>query len=217
MFCAVVWAGGFVSPATAQSLPLREAPIIEPAQAVPPPRAASAPLAPPSPQSVVSTFLDACVLNEGEMYAVTDWALTQGFEALDPLRTGAEDLLGGVAGTVLSAPGSGGHVLLAVSTDHRCLVWTEQTNGPLLRVAFKKMISGLGGKGARVQSVIDRNVSSAGAWRNQSQWRYRRVGGSKDFGLGSATTLGNTLSTQLLHFAPMAPAAPPYPDGVPSR
>lgn len=208
------WCG---SPAVAQPLPLREAPIIEPSPAAEPQRAASAPSAPPVPQAVVGVFLEACVLNEGEVAAVTDWALAQGFEPIDPLRTGAEDLLGGAAGTVLSAPGSAGHVLLAVAQDQRCLVWTERTNGPLLRKAFQKMVSGLGFKGARVQSVIDRNLSSAGAWRNQSQWRYRRVGGARDFGLGSATTLANAPGTQLLHFAPMAPVAPPYPDGMPSR
>ena len=79
------------------------------------------------------------------------------------------------------------------------------------------MVSALGFKGARVQPVMDRNLSSAGAWRNQLQWRYRRVGGDQDFGLGSATTLSQTLGAQLLHFAPMAPVAPPYPDGSPSR
>jgi hypothetical protein len=208
----------FASSVAAQSLPLREAPIIEPPKASDPAPAASAPKsAPPSVQAVVQVFLDACVLNEGQSGAVIDWALAQGFEPLDPLRTGAEDLLSGAAGTVLALPGSSGHVLLAAGDDRRCLVWAEQTNGPRLRIAFQKMVSGLGFKGAKLQSVIDRNLSSAGTWRNQTQWRYRRVGGSEDFGLGSATTLAGAAGAQLLHFAPMTRVAPPYPDGMPSR
>jgi hypothetical protein len=206
--------------AGAQGLPLREAPIIEPplaSDAAPPAAAASTPAASPSAQAVVQVFLDACVLNEGQASAIVDWALAQGFEPVDPLRTGAEDLLSGAAGAVLAAPGTSGRVLLAAGEDRRCIVWAEQTNGPRLRLAFQKMVSALGFKGAKVQSVIDRNLSSAGAWRNQSQWRYRRVGGGEDFGLGSATTLAGTPSTQLLHFAPMAHPAPPYPDGMPSR
>ena len=204
--------------AGAQSAPLREAPILEPNLAPWPP-AASAPLgAVPSVQAVVQVFLDACVLNEGQAGPVVDWALAQGFEPLDPLRTGAEDLLSGAAGTVLAVPGSGGRVLLAAGEDRRCIVWAEQSNGPRLRGAFQKMVADLGANGARVQPVMDRNLSSAGTWRNQTQWRYRRVGGSEDFGLGSATTLAVAAAgTQLLHFAPMARPAPPYPDGMPSR
>ena len=208
----------FAFGASAQSLPLREGPIIEPPQpgdAVP--AAPALRSAPPSVQAVVQVFLDGCVLNEGRSSAVIDWALAQGFEPMDPLRTGAEDLLGGAAGAVLAAPGTSGQVLLAAGDDRRCIVWAERTNGPGLRIAFQKMISDLGFKGAKLQSVIDRNLSSAGAWRHQTQWRYRRVGGSEDFGLGSATTLAATPASQLLHFAPMARVAPPYPDGMPSR
>ena len=203
--------------ASAQSAPLREAPIIEPSLAPWPPPASAPEGAAPAAQAVVQVFLDGCVLNEGQASAVVDWALAQGFEPLDPLRTGAEDLLSGAAGTVLAVPGSGGRVLLAAGVDRRCIVWAEQTNGPRLRGAFQKMVADLGAKGARVQPVIDRNLSTAGTWRNQTQWRYRRVGGSEDFGLGSATTLAATAGTQLLHFAPMARPAPPYPDGMPSR
>lgn len=208
----------FAGQAAAQFLPLREAPIIEPASPfdvapTPPAR----PSAPPSVEAVVRVFLDGCVLNEGQSAAVIDWALAQGFEPLDPLRTGAEDLLGGAAGAVLAVPGSAAQVLLAAGEDRRCIVWAENTNGPGLRGEFRKMVSGLGFKGARVQSVIDRNLNSGGAWRNQSQWRYRRVGGGEDFGLGSATTLGAAPSAQLLHFAPMTRPMPPQPDGTPSR
>jgi hypothetical protein len=205
--------------ASAQSLPLRQAPIIEPAPAGDWPLAASAPRgssASPSAQAVVQVFVEGCVLNEGQSTSVVDWALTQGFEALDPLRAGAEDLLDGTAGSVLAMPGTDGQVLLAAAQDGRCLVWAERTNGPQVRSAVQKVVSGLGFKGARIQAVMDRNLNSAGAWRNQSQWRYRRVGGDRDFGLGSATTLSGS-GAQLLHFAPMAPAKPPAPDGIPSR
>ncbi|KNZ34279.1 MAG: hypothetical protein AD742_02555 [Methylibium sp. NZG] len=205
--------------ASAQSAPLREAPIIEPQLAPWPPAApAAAPAtSPPTAELVVQIYLDACVQHEGQSGAAIDWALARGFEPLDPLRTGAEDLLSGAAGAVLAAPGTAGRVLLAAGEDRRCIVWAEQTNGPRLRTAFQRMVGELGAKGARVQPVIDRNLNSAGSWRNQLQWRYRRVGGSEDFGLGSATTLAAGTGTQLLHFAPMARVAPPYPDGMPSR
>jgi hypothetical protein len=216
----------FSTRVAAQSQQWREAPIIEPAEATAA-AAAPKPVPPPSADAVVQVYLDGCVLHEGRSAAVIDWALAQGFEPLDPLRTGAEDLLGGAAGAVLAAPGSGERVLLAAGDDRRCVVWAENTHGPGLRSAFQKMVSALGFKGARVQGVIDRNLNSGGAWRNQSQWRYRRVGGSEDFSLGSATTLGGAASAQLLHFAPMASAAPPavapavvaprQPGGAPSR
>jgi len=202
--------------AVAQSEPLREGPIIDPPKAIfDPPRSPAT--NPPSVQALVQVFLDACVLNEGHPNGAVDWALAQGFEPVDPSRTGAENLLDGLPGTVLEMPGSDGHALLVVALNRRCLVWAEQTSGPKLRIAFQKMVSGLGSKGARVQSVVDRNLTSAGTWRNQSQWRYRRVGGSEDFGLGSATTLAGAPNSQLLHFAPMARPAPPHPDGLPSR
>ncbi len=210
--CALVCPGWLVSPASAQAPLLRDGPIIEPKPAAPQPLAAAL-----TEQSVVQVFLEGCVLHEGQSGAVTDWALAQGFESLDPLRTGAEDLLGGAAGTVLAVPGSAGRVLLAAGEDRRCLVWAEQTSGPKLRSAFQKLVSSLGFKGARVQSVIDRNLNNGGAWRNQSLWRYRRVGGDQDFGLGSATTLAHAPGAQLLHFAPMAGVAPRQPDGMPSR
>ena len=125
----------FAAAAGAQSLPLRQAPIIEPSKAPEPQPAASAPLA---AQSVAQVFLDGCVLNEGQPSAVVDWALAQGFEPVDPLRTGAEDLLGGTPGAVLAMPGSAGLVLLAAAQDRRCLVWAESTNGPRLRSAFRR-------------------------------------------------------------------------------
>jgi hypothetical protein len=166
---------------------------------------------------VVQVFLEGCVLNEGQTGGTIDWALAQGFEPLDPLVAGAEELLGGVEGTVLVAPGSAGRVLLAAAQGQRCVVWAQGQHGPKLRAAFEKMVSALRVKGARVEIMLERNLASAGAWRNQSQWRYRRLGGDQDFGLGSATTLVDGPGAQLLHFAPLPPAAPPAPDGMPTR
>ncbi len=203
--------------AAAQPLPLREAPIIEPEAAPADVAKPPAPNGRPMPDAVAKVYLEGCVANEGQSNAVVDWALAQGFEPVDPLRFGAEDLLSGVPGTVLAAPGSGGGVLLASTLNRRCLVWAENTHGPRLRIAFQRMVAGLGTKGAKVQPMMERNLNSGGAWRNQSQWRYRRVGGSEDFGLGSATTLAGSPGTQLLHFTPLANPPPPHPDGQPSR
>lgn len=202
------------APSVAQSLPWRRAPIIEPHQVFQSPLAATAP---PTVERVVQIFLDACVLNEGQPTAVIDWALTQGFEPLNPLQADAAELLGGVAGTALAAPGSAGLVVLAATQDGRCVLWAESMNGPRLRTAFHAMVDSLAAQGARLQTVIARNLESGGAWRHQSQWRYRQVGAERDFGLGSATTLADAPGAQLLHFGPIEPSAARDPDGLPRQ
>ena len=201
----------FAAPLQAQPLPVREALLGAAAEATEPPRVVA------SPQSVIQVFLEGCVQNDGQPTAVADWALAHGFEPLDALGAGADDLLGGEPGLVLGAPASAGKVLLASTQSQRCVVWAEQVNGPALRQAFQKMASSLGFKGAKLQSMIDRTLATAGVWRHQSQWRYRRAGGDQDFGLGSATTLVDTPRAQLLHFAPLQSTAPPALDGMPSR
>ena len=205
---------GLATGVAAQSLPWREAPIIEPHQVIP-----RAPPPPPAPtvESITQTFLDACVRNEGQATAVIDWALMHGFEPLDPLRADAGELLGGAAGTALAAPGGGGRVMLAAMQDGRCVLWAERTPGPPLRNAFQAMVGSLSAKGAKVQIIASRNLSAGETWRHQAQWRYRRVGGSQDFGLGSATTLADAPGSQLLHFAPMDLPSAPDPDGVARR
>jgi hypothetical protein len=203
-----------VAPAAAQALPWRRAPIIEPHQVLAPPPAASAP---PTVERVVQIFHDACVVHEGQPTAVIDWALNQGFEPLNPLQADASELLGGVDGTALAAPGSAGLVVLAAAQDGRCVLWAEKMNGPRLRTAFHAMVDSLAAQGARLQAVIARNLESGRAWRHQSQWRYRQVGAERDFGLGSATTLAEAPGAQLLHFGPIEPSAARDPDGLPRQ
>jgi hypothetical protein len=63
-------------------------------------------------------------------------------------------------------------------------------------------------------------VERGGAWRMQLQMRYRRVGGSQDFGVGTVTTLTTAPAAQALNLAPMpsrldAPATDPM--GLPVR
>jgi hypothetical protein len=215
---ALFWAcAGWLAlpePSMAQAQEWREAPIIEPQDQ----RLPARPVAlPPDPRSVVEVFHDACIDHEGQPAAVIDWALAHGYQPLDSMVLGAQELLGGAAGTVLAAPLSAGTLMLAVTDEPRCLVWAEKTVGPELLKAFQTMVSGLAFRGAKVQSQLQRNLNAGGAWRNQAQWRYRRVGGDRDFGLGSATTLAPAPSTQLLNFAPW-PAVPSRdPDGQPRR
>lgn len=167
------------------------------------------------PEDVVRIFEQACVSTEGRSTAAIDWALGQGFEPVDPMRA-SDTLPDGQAGTVLVAPASDGHVLLAAS-ENQCSVWAEGAPGPSLRLAMAQLVSRLEGRGAKVQVVVNRSVERAGAWRNQAQWRYRAVGASEDLGLGSVTTLNDGPGTQVLHLAPM-PRTPSYaPDGTPLR
>ena len=49
------------------------------------------------------------------------------------------------------------------------------------------------------------------------QVRFRRVGGSQDFGLGAVTTLGEQAGAQALRLEPAPTAARFDPDGVPAR
>jgi hypothetical protein len=167
------------------------------------------------PEAVARIFEQACILTEGVTGAAIDWALSQGFEPVDPMRP-SEGLLDGKAGTVLVAPASEGRVMLAAA-ESQCSVWAERTPGPPVRLAMAALAGRLQGKGAKLQVVVNRNVERSGAWRNQAQWRYRSVGGSQDFGIGSVTTLTDSPGTQVLHLAPM-PHTPNYaPDGTPLR
>lgn len=182
------------------------------AQDGPAPRSAWA-----SPQGAAQIFVQACVQTSAEEGAAVDWALTQGFEPVDPMRGSMEGLLAGQPGSVLAAPGTGGRVLIAAATGRQCTVWAEQMSGPLVRSAMQEALGVLASKGARVQLGVDRNFERAGAWRNQLQWRYRAVGGSADLGIGAITTLGDTPGTQGLNVAPL-PATPAFaPDGMPAR
>ncbi len=170
-----------------------------------------------SAQALTQVFRQACIQTEGQTSLAIDWALSQGFEPVDPLRMGAEHLLGGKPGTVMAAPASGGRVLLAAAVDGACSVWSEQALGPAVRAAFLSMVDALALQGARLKPQLDRSIERAGAWRSQLQWRYRRVGGSHDFALSAVTTLSASPGTQLLHLQPQPPAVNHSPDGLPTR
>jgi hypothetical protein len=176
--------------------------------------------APTAAATIVRVFIDGCVTNEGDSMKTVDWAINQGFEP-DFARGGAaETLLQGQPGTVLALPQSASPVLLAIDLDKRCTVWAEHGDGPAVRAEFVKAMSALGAKGARLQTLQERTVERGGAWRMQLQMRYRRVGGSQDFGVGAVTTLAAPPAAQALSLAPIAsrldaPATDPI--GVPLR
>jgi hypothetical protein len=169
---------------------------------------------------IVRVFIDGCVANEGESMKTVDWAINQGFEP-DFAQGGAgETLLSGRPGTVLAMPNSASPVLLAIDLDKRCTVWAERGDGPAVRAEFVKAMNALAAKGARLQPLQERTVERAGAWRMQLQMRYRRVGGSQDFGVGTVTTLTAPPAAQALSLAPMASrleAPATDPSGVPAR
>lgn len=170
-----------------------------------------------TPQGTAQLFQQACLTTGAEESAAVDWALSQGFEPVDPLRGSMDGLLAGQPGTVLVAPGTQGRVMLAAATGGQCTVWAEQMAGPPTRWAMLDALSSLANKGAKVQLGVDRNFERAGAWRNQLQWRYRAVGASGDLGVGAITTLGDTPGTQGLNAAPL-PATPAFaPDGMRTR
>jgi hypothetical protein len=145
---------------------------------------------------IVRVFIDGCVANEGESMKTVDWAINQGL------------------------PNSASPVLLAIDLDKRCTVWAERGDGPAVRAEFVKAMNALAAKGARLQPLQERTVERAGAWRMQLQMRYRRVGGSQDFGVGTVTTLAAPPAAQALSLAPLpsrleAPATDPI--GLPAR
>jgi len=165
----------------------------------------------PNAEAVVRVFVDACVIPEGELTAAVDWAINHGFSPADQTAIDVRPLLGGQPGNVFAMPDSAAPVLLAVTTDRRCTVWVERMSGPSLRRAFQQAAAQLVTRGARVQPMFDRTIERAGAWRQHLQVRYRRVGGSQDFGIGVVTTVVAAAGSQALHFAPV-PATPPATD-----
>lgn len=176
----------------------------------------SAPLREAEPAEVVRWFVEGCVAHEGEPVPVMDWALTRGFDPLDPIFPEVGALLAGRAGAVLRSPD--GAVMLATTTDGACTVWAERSIGPAVFLALQQAIGQLSGGGARVQVQFERHIERAGAWRRQWQARYRRVGGAMDLGLGSVTTLTDTPAAQVLQLSRVPPAGPVSdPDGLPRR
>lgn len=166
----------------------------------------------PVAQAIVRVFIEACVLTEGDQMAAVDWAVSQGFNPLDVMAPSVEPLLAGKPGTVLAMPNQP-QVWLVAAMGGPCAVWAEHSAGPPLHLAFQQAISQLAAKGARAQVSMERTVERAGAWRRQVQWRYRRVGGSQDFGLGAVTTLSDQPASQVLHLERLPPAVMQDPDG----
>jgi hypothetical protein len=190
-----------------------------------------------TPQGVANVFQQACLRTGAQAEAAVDWALTQGFEPLDALGGTGYDLLEGQPGNVLRAPpdlslrarppetgvpmpGAEDRLLLVVTHDQRCTVWAQRVSGPQLRMAMAEVLDRLGTSGARVTRDFERNIERGGAWRNQSQWRYRALRGSVEFGVSAVTTLNAAPATQALNMAPwqalLAPPGP-APAGVPGR
>ncbi|MFZ2652272.1 MAG: hypothetical protein WA210_19415 [Burkholderiaceae bacterium] len=169
-----------------------------------------------TPQGVASIFQQACLGSAGQAEAAVDWALTQGFEPLDAFSASAHELLEGRPGNVLAAPGSQGRVLLVIAQDQHCSVWAQRISGPQLRLATAEMLARENAGGARILLDVERNIASAGAWRSQTQWRYRAAGASIEFGLSAVTTLSATPATQALNMAPWQAAAA-APDAMTGR
>ena len=170
-----------------------------------------------TPLAVANLFQQACLRTGAQAEAAVDWALTQGFEPLDALGGPGYDLLEGQPGNVLAAPGSEGRVLLVVTHDQRCTVWAHRISGPQLRLAMVEVLDRLGSGGARVVRDFERNIERSGAWRNQTQWRYRASRASVEFGVNAVTTLSAAPATQALNMAPSPHPVGPAPDGLRSQ
>jgi hypothetical protein len=170
------------------------------------------------PRNVARAFVQACLQTEGQPSAAVDWALSQGFEPLDPLRGNADELLSGQPGSVLVAPGSDGRVLLAVAEGQRCTLWVDKAAGPPLKLAMAAVLAEQTTRGAKLSVEVDRAVENAGAWRNHLQWRYRALGARNEFSIVAVTTLLPTPATQAINLSPARPLGAAFsPDGQPLR
>lgn len=161
-----------------------------------------------TPQGVAKIFHQACLRNAAHSEAAVDWALGQGFDPMDALGGSGYELLEGQPGNVLTAPGSDGRVMLVVTNDLRCTVWAHQIEGPQLRLAVAETLDRIGAAGGKIVREYVLNIDRAGAWRNQTRWRYRAEGESVEFGVSAVTTLGAGPATQALNMAPWQAPAP---------
>ncbi len=183
-------------------------PFIEAARAA----ASSAPREAVAAATLVRVFVEGCIAHDGESMKTVDWAINQGFDASDAHLGPGASLLSGRPGTVMALPGSGGaSLLLAIDLDKRCTVWADRSDGPAVRAEFGKAIAALTARGARVQPVLERSIERAGAWRHQLQMRVRRAGGTRDFDVGSVTTLTPQPAAQVLSLAPLSADAAAAP------
>jgi hypothetical protein len=171
--------------------------------------AAALPPAPAAAAGVVRVFVEGCLAHEGDAMKTVDWAINQGFEWFDAHTAPGATLLAGRAGTVLAMPHSASRVLLAIDLERRCTVWADRSEGPALRAEVVKALAALAARGARLQATNERSVERAGAWRQQTQWRYRAVGGARDLDVGAVTTLAAGPAAQVLSVAPAPDAAAP--------
>jgi hypothetical protein len=158
---------------------------------------------PVAADAIVRAFVGGCVAHEGDPTRTVDWAIEQGFEPADAQAGAGAALLSGQPGTLLSMPGSAGQVVLAIDQAQRCTVWAERGDGPAVRAEFVKAMNALAAKGARVRPMPERTIERGGAWRLQVQMRYRRAGGSQDFGVGAVTTFTPQPTAQVLSAAPI--------------
>ncbi len=168
-------------------------------------------------QTIVALFVDGCITHEAALQPVVDWALNAGLVPQDSQSSGARVLLDGHAGSVFSPPGAEGRVMLAVAEGQHCVLWVDRAAGPSIRLALLQKLGERKARGDRVEPEFDRRIERSGAWRQQTQWRYRRVGGSSDFGIGLVSTLTDGPASQVLRWAPLAPVVGFAPDGVPAR
>jgi hypothetical protein len=158
---------------------------------------------PIKPKTIITIFEQACVRTAGQSAEAVDWALAHDFEPVDSDTRGSmETLLAGEPGTVLVAPKTDGRVMLAVAFN-QCSVWAERTPGPPVRAALSAMVQAQSSKGAKTQTLLDRSMERAGAWRNQMKWRYRPAGTAQDWNLNAVTTLANSPGTQVLRWSPV--------------
>ena len=161
-----------------------------------------------TPQGVANIFNQACLRSAAKAEAAVDWALGQGFEPIDALGGPGYELLEGQPGNVLTAPGSDGRVMLVVTNDLRCTVWAHQMIGPQLRLAVAETLDRVGAAGGKIVRDFVLNIDHAGAWRNQTRWRYQAEGESSEFGVSAVTTLSAGPATQALNMAPWQAPAP---------
>lgn len=174
--------------------------------------AASSPAADPAAdgwtaRSLVRMFLDACLAGEARQQPAVDWAISHGFVPLDAAAPGARTLLDDRAGAVFSPVGHEGRVMLAVVDGTQCIVWSDRAGGPSMRLALLQALGERRGRGETVEVAADRRIERAGAWRQQSVWRWRRPGGSGEWSVGLVHTLTDTPAAQVLRLAPHVPAS----------
>lgn len=156
-------------------------------------------------RGLVQMFTEACLAGEAQVQLVDDWAINRGFVPLDASDPGARALLDDRPGSVLSPAGLEGRVMLAVVDRAHCIVWSDRAGGPSLRLALLQALGERRARGETAELTLDRRIERAGAWRQQTQWRWRRPGASGEWGIGLVHTLTDTPAAQVLRLALVVP------------